>query len=229
MLAYLGAIELPSRASAEVREELRKLIGYFENNRHRTDYPSYRQKGWDIGSGPTEAGCKIIGERLKGSGMRWVKDGAATVAAISGTASGPNPIIPPHEVTQVKDAHPAFFSEDSSVALALVLGLGRRRVGLHRPADHAVDPAADGLDLVQEQVARVDEHVELGCGCRGRTGWVGCQCHGEFPEELASRAVRQNCPTVFFPRMGATDVPPWARKQEEPKPEKPKRSRKKAS
>jgi len=82
LLAYLRAIELPSRASAEVREELRKLIGYFENNRHRTDYPTYRHKGWDIGSGPTEAGCKIIGERLKGSGMRWVEDGAATVATL---------------------------------------------------------------------------------------------------------------------------------------------------
>lgn len=82
LLAYLGAIELPCRASAEVREELRKLIGYFESNRHRTDYPRYRRQGWDIGSGPTEAGCKVIGERLKGSGMRWVEDGAATVAAL---------------------------------------------------------------------------------------------------------------------------------------------------
>ena len=82
LLTYLRALELPARTSAEVREELRKLIGYFENNRHRTDYPSYRAKGWDIGSGPTEAGCKIIGERLKGSGMRWVEDGAVTVAAL---------------------------------------------------------------------------------------------------------------------------------------------------
>ncbi len=82
LLAYLHAIQLPPQTSAEVQEELRKLIGYFENNRHRTDYPTYRQKGWDIGSGPTEAGCKIIGERLKGSGMRWVEDGAATVAAL---------------------------------------------------------------------------------------------------------------------------------------------------
>jgi hypothetical protein len=73
---------LPTSASAAVREELRKLIGYFENNRQRTDYPTYRKNGWDIGSGPTEAGCKIIGERLKGSGMRWVEDGAATVAAL---------------------------------------------------------------------------------------------------------------------------------------------------
>jgi len=82
LLAFLQAIELPPQTSAQVREELRKLIGYFENNRHRTDYPTYRARGWDIGSGPTEAGCKIIGERLKGSGMRWVEDGAATVAAL---------------------------------------------------------------------------------------------------------------------------------------------------
>jgi hypothetical protein len=82
LLRYLQALELPPRTSAEVPEELRKLIGYFENNRHRTDYPSYRQNEWDIDNGPTEAGCKIIGERLRGSGMRWVEDGAATVAAL---------------------------------------------------------------------------------------------------------------------------------------------------
>ncbi len=82
LLAFLRAIALPPRTSAPVREELRKLIGYFQNNRHRTDYPTYRANGWDIGSGPTEAGCKVIGERLKGSGMRWVEDGAATVAAL---------------------------------------------------------------------------------------------------------------------------------------------------
>jgi hypothetical protein len=82
LLTYLHAVELPPTTSAEVHEELRKLIGYFENNRHRTDYPTYRRRGWDIGSGPTEAGCKIIGERLKASGMRWVEDGAATVATL---------------------------------------------------------------------------------------------------------------------------------------------------
>jgi hypothetical protein len=82
LLAFLQAIKSPPHPSAEVQEELRKLIGYFQNNRHRIDYPTYRANGWDIGSGPTEAGCKIIGERLKGSGMRWVEDGAATVAAL---------------------------------------------------------------------------------------------------------------------------------------------------
>jgi hypothetical protein len=82
LLTHLRAVVLTPRTAAQVHEELRKVIGYFENNRHRTDYPKYRENGWDIGSGPTEAGCKIIGERLKGSGMRWVEDGAETVAAL---------------------------------------------------------------------------------------------------------------------------------------------------
>jgi len=88
--ALLKHLQAMAPVRAEAREELRKLIGYFENNRHRTDYPKYRADGWDIGSGPTEAGCKIIGERLKGSGMRWVEDGAATVAALRALyVSGP--------------------------------------------------------------------------------------------------------------------------------------------
>jgi hypothetical protein len=82
LLTYLRGLQLPKGTRTEVREELRKLIGYFENNRHRTAYPTYLANGWDIGSGPTEAGCKIIGERLKGSGMRWVEHGAATVGVL---------------------------------------------------------------------------------------------------------------------------------------------------
>jgi hypothetical protein len=82
LLAHLRGLALPARTPAEVHEALRQVTGYFENNRHRTDYPTYRQRGWDIGSGPTEAGCKVIGARLKGSGMRWVEEGAATVGAL---------------------------------------------------------------------------------------------------------------------------------------------------
>jgi hypothetical protein len=90
LLDHLAAVALPQGGRAEVREELRKLVGYFTNNRHRTDYPTYRANGWDIGSGPTEAGCKIIGERLKGSGMRWVESGAAAVGVLRAAyVSGP--------------------------------------------------------------------------------------------------------------------------------------------
>jgi hypothetical protein len=67
---------------AEVADELRKLINYFADNEHRTNYPEYRSHGWDIGSGPTEAACKVVGARLKQSGMRWVAEGAAKVAPL---------------------------------------------------------------------------------------------------------------------------------------------------
>jgi hypothetical protein len=90
LLTHLHAVVLPAGACVETREALRQLIGYFQNNRHRTDYPTYRARGWDVGSGPTEAGCKIIGERLKGSGMRWVEEGAAAVGALRALyVSGP--------------------------------------------------------------------------------------------------------------------------------------------
>lgn len=80
LLAHLRQQGAPGEAA--VAEELRKLIGYFASNEERTDYPRYRSEGWDIGSGPTEAGCKIVGARLKGSGMRWLVEGAAQVAPL---------------------------------------------------------------------------------------------------------------------------------------------------
>jgi hypothetical protein len=63
------------------RESVRKIhgevLGYFENHVHRMDYPSYRAKGWAIGSGPIESACKtVIGKRMKNGGMRWGEGGA---------------------------------------------------------------------------------------------------------------------------------------------------------
>jgi hypothetical protein len=80
LLAHLRGQEAPPDGA--VAEELRKLVGYFSNNEHRTDYPSYRSHGWDVGSGPTEAACKVVGSRLKDSGMRWLEGGAAQVAPL---------------------------------------------------------------------------------------------------------------------------------------------------
>jgi hypothetical protein len=80
LLAHLRGQQEPD--DAETAEERRKLLGYFAANEHRTDYPSYRSHGWDIGSGPTEAACKIVGARLKGSGKRWREPGAAQVAPL---------------------------------------------------------------------------------------------------------------------------------------------------
>jgi hypothetical protein len=65
---------------AAAREAHRQLLVYSDNQVHRMDYPGYRAKGWPIGSGPVEAACKlVVGQRLKGSGMRWSAAGADAV------------------------------------------------------------------------------------------------------------------------------------------------------
>ena len=44
------------------------------------DYPAYVRNGWQIGSGPVESACKtVVGNRLKGGGMRWGENGADAV------------------------------------------------------------------------------------------------------------------------------------------------------
>jgi hypothetical protein len=75
VLEALRAVSLPDRES--VRQAHQEVIHYFEDQVHRMDYPSYLAKGWAIGSGPVEAACKtVIGQRLKGGGMRRGSDGA---------------------------------------------------------------------------------------------------------------------------------------------------------
>lgn len=75
ILEELRELALPKRNS--LREVWRATVVYFENHVHRMDYPSYRAHGWQIGSGPIEAACKtVIGQRLKGTGMRWGPTGA---------------------------------------------------------------------------------------------------------------------------------------------------------
>ena len=65
------------------REGLRREMQYFRRHRRRMRYPAYRAQGLMIGSGPVEAGCKsIVGQRLKGTGMRWSSAGADAVLAV---------------------------------------------------------------------------------------------------------------------------------------------------
>jgi len=79
VLAGLKGIDVSGRGTA-VQEAHRVLLVYFGNQVHRMDYPSYRSRGWLIGSGPVEAACKqVVGARMKGSGMRWGESGADAV------------------------------------------------------------------------------------------------------------------------------------------------------
>lgn len=79
VLDVLEAMPLGSR-SATAREAHRQHIGYFRNHVHRMDYPRYCAQGWQIGSGPVESACgTVVGDRLKGAGMRWGEDGTDAV------------------------------------------------------------------------------------------------------------------------------------------------------
>jgi hypothetical protein len=58
-----------TKAAREVR---RVELGYFYNNRHRMQYPDYLRKGYPIATGAVEGACgHLVGDRFKGSGMRW--------------------------------------------------------------------------------------------------------------------------------------------------------------
>lgn len=73
------------RAARPVRDE---VLRYFENHVHRMDYPDYAKKGWQIGSGPVESACKtVIGERMKGGGMRWCESGADAMSHLRALCS----------------------------------------------------------------------------------------------------------------------------------------------
>jgi len=82
LLTQLEALDVSGRSAAAV-EEHRRTVGYFRNNVHRMDYPTYVARGWQIGSGPVESACKtVVGNRLKGSGMRWGKPGSNAVCRL---------------------------------------------------------------------------------------------------------------------------------------------------
>jgi hypothetical protein len=76
-LAVLREWDWPARQSAALREQRARVEEYFEGNLHRMEYPEYQAEGWQIGSGVVESACKtVVGQRLKGAGMRWGEAGA---------------------------------------------------------------------------------------------------------------------------------------------------------
>jgi hypothetical protein len=57
-----------------------KLLQYYQNNKDRMDYKSYREKGLHIGSGAIEAAHRnVIQKRMKQSGQRWTRKRAQNV------------------------------------------------------------------------------------------------------------------------------------------------------
>lgn len=82
VLALLHETRKAMRSAAK-RAALNDLEQYLAKRTEMIDYPSFLKKGFDIGSGPTEAFCKTLTARLKGSGMRWNVRNAQAVMALA--------------------------------------------------------------------------------------------------------------------------------------------------
>lgn len=63
----------------EALESLREYVG---KRVAMTDYPSFREAGYDCGSGPTESFCGTLTLRLKARGMYWDKNNAEAIMAL---------------------------------------------------------------------------------------------------------------------------------------------------
>lgn len=67
----------------ETASEIKKLIRYLENNRHRVDYGSIKKGGYPIASGGIESSNKFVSHvRLKRSGAWWYVKNANRMLAL---------------------------------------------------------------------------------------------------------------------------------------------------
>jgi len=82
--ALLSEIESARKSLGGVRKRkaLAGVLNYVGSRAGMCDCPGFLEKGWQIGSGPTEAMCKVLTYRLKGAGMRWDRVGAESIMAL---------------------------------------------------------------------------------------------------------------------------------------------------
>jgi hypothetical protein len=81
VLTAIAEAKKKLRAPAK-QNALRLLRNYIVERWEMVDYPNALARGWDIGSGPTEAMCKNLTLRLKRTGMKWDTDNAASVMTL---------------------------------------------------------------------------------------------------------------------------------------------------
>lgn len=77
LLAWKAGLRAPKK-----RHAAEQLLNYVTDRRPMIHYPEFREKGRDIGSGPTESMCRATTERLKGVGMRWDGEHAEALMAL---------------------------------------------------------------------------------------------------------------------------------------------------
>ena len=78
--SVIASIEAMPCKTEKKRNAKQKLLTYYQNNRLRMYYQTYKAKGLMIGSGPIESAHRtVIQKRLKQSGQRWTIEGAQKV------------------------------------------------------------------------------------------------------------------------------------------------------
>ena len=84
--ALVAAISSLPAPTIEALKLIPTTIAYFAKRRAMLDYPSFRAKGYQIGSGLAESACKrLVSQREKGAGRKREVGGerlATTLAAI---------------------------------------------------------------------------------------------------------------------------------------------------
>jgi len=81
VLAAIDTLRKNVRSKNKI-ESLRLLRQYIMDRWEMVDYSYALARGWDIGSGPTEAACKNLTLRLKRTGMKWDTDNAAAMMTL---------------------------------------------------------------------------------------------------------------------------------------------------
>jgi hypothetical protein len=72
--------------TGQPRAALDELHNYVAAQVDHLNYPAYRRRGWQIGTGMMESTCKqLVGLRLKGPGTHWSEHGALAVTALRAT------------------------------------------------------------------------------------------------------------------------------------------------
>ena len=64
------------------RQAAMRLLCYVTDREEMVAYPQFTQRGWQIGSGPTEAMCKAAALRVKGVGKKWDADNAEAIMTL---------------------------------------------------------------------------------------------------------------------------------------------------
>lgn len=83
LLAEMKKFRRKKNLSKIAKTSLEKAITYFTNHKHQMKYADYLEKNYPIGSGVTEAACKVVvKERMCQSGMKWTLGGSQKTLAI---------------------------------------------------------------------------------------------------------------------------------------------------